>query len=215
MPWRRITRWRGVVSFTPPSLYPRGKNPRYPLDRRLSGPRAGLDNMEKCKSLILRNSNSDPSLVQPVASGYADCAIPALPVPSSWIYCLSLSWKKFTVFQTSVHVNMSAAGGSVFAPYWLKMSKRFSSSDTDAASRYCKSSLLRHRGHFGIVSALWTMLLAPVLTTGILNLNPTLGTHVMPAFLLFLCFLVCRGFENDPTPSPTGFQTVADLKFQK
>jgi hypothetical protein len=26
------------VSFTPRSLYPRGKSPRYPLDRRLDGP---------------------------------------------------------------------------------------------------------------------------------------------------------------------------------
>jgi hypothetical protein len=27
-----------VVSFTPRSLYPQGKSPRYPLDRRLGGP---------------------------------------------------------------------------------------------------------------------------------------------------------------------------------
>jgi hypothetical protein len=32
------TRWRWVVSFKPRSLYPQGKNPRYPLDRRLGGP---------------------------------------------------------------------------------------------------------------------------------------------------------------------------------
>jgi hypothetical protein len=33
-----------VVSFTPLSLYPRGKSHRYPLDRRLGGPqsRSGL-----------------------------------------------------------------------------------------------------------------------------------------------------------------------------
>jgi hypothetical protein len=30
-------RWRGVVSFTPRSLYPQGKSPWYPLDRRLGG----------------------------------------------------------------------------------------------------------------------------------------------------------------------------------
>jgi hypothetical protein len=34
-------------------------------------PRAGLDDVEKRKS-----SNSDPSVVQPVASRYTDCAIP-------------------------------------------------------------------------------------------------------------------------------------------
>jgi hypothetical protein len=32
------TRWRWVVSFTPWLFYPRGKNPRYPLDRILCGP---------------------------------------------------------------------------------------------------------------------------------------------------------------------------------
>jgi hypothetical protein len=51
-PWRRTggvevwlhtffdlgTRWRWVVSFTPLPLYPQGKNPFYPLDRRLGGP---------------------------------------------------------------------------------------------------------------------------------------------------------------------------------
>jgi hypothetical protein len=32
------TRWKWEVSFTPRSLYPQGKNPWYPLDRRLGGP---------------------------------------------------------------------------------------------------------------------------------------------------------------------------------
>jgi len=31
------TRWRWVVSFTPQPLYPQGKSPWYPLDRRLGG----------------------------------------------------------------------------------------------------------------------------------------------------------------------------------
>jgi hypothetical protein len=31
------TRWRWVVSFTPQPLYPQGKNPWYPLYRRLGG----------------------------------------------------------------------------------------------------------------------------------------------------------------------------------
>jgi hypothetical protein len=54
--WRYIftfldlgTRWRLVVSFTPRPLYPRGKIPRYPLDRRLGGPqnRSGRRREEK------------------------------------------------------------------------------------------------------------------------------------------------------------------------
>jgi hypothetical protein len=53
-PWRRMgsegtynsailglgTRWRWVISFTPQPLYSRGKNPRYPYDRRLGGPQS-------------------------------------------------------------------------------------------------------------------------------------------------------------------------------
>jgi hypothetical protein len=62
-PWRRIgavevylhsffdlgTRWRWVVSFTPRPLYPQGKSPWYPLDRRLRGPqsRSGRGGEEK------------------------------------------------------------------------------------------------------------------------------------------------------------------------
>jgi hypothetical protein len=40
------------------------------------GPRAGLDDMEKRKFWPYRVSNSDPSVVQPVASRCTDCAIP-------------------------------------------------------------------------------------------------------------------------------------------
>jgi hypothetical protein len=43
------TRWRRVVSFTPRPLYPQGKSPWYPLDRRLRGPqsRSGRGGEEK------------------------------------------------------------------------------------------------------------------------------------------------------------------------
>jgi hypothetical protein len=43
------TRWSWVVSFTPRSLYPQGKSPWYPLDRRLSGiqSRSGRGGLEK------------------------------------------------------------------------------------------------------------------------------------------------------------------------
>jgi hypothetical protein len=34
------TSWRWVVSFTPRPLYPWGKSPRYPLDRRLGVPQS-------------------------------------------------------------------------------------------------------------------------------------------------------------------------------
>jgi hypothetical protein len=41
------------------------------------GPRAGLDAMDRRKILPPQDSNTDPSVVQPVASRYTDCAIPA------------------------------------------------------------------------------------------------------------------------------------------
>jgi hypothetical protein len=43
------TTWGSVVGFTPQPLYLRGKSPQYPLDRRLDGPRAGLDTVGKRK----------------------------------------------------------------------------------------------------------------------------------------------------------------------
>jgi hypothetical protein len=44
------TKWRWVVSFTPWLLYPRGKSPRHPLDRRLGGPQnsSGRYGEEEC-----------------------------------------------------------------------------------------------------------------------------------------------------------------------
>jgi hypothetical protein len=45
------TSWRWVVSFTPWPLYPQGKRPRYPLDRRLGEPQNSLEDVEKWKLL--------------------------------------------------------------------------------------------------------------------------------------------------------------------
>jgi hypothetical protein len=47
------TRWRWVVSFISVTLYPRWKNPRYPLERRLGGPQiqSGLCGEEKNHAL--------------------------------------------------------------------------------------------------------------------------------------------------------------------
>jgi hypothetical protein len=64
---------------------PRGKSPRYPLDRRLGGlhNRSGREE----NSWPYWDSNSDPSVVQPVASRYTNSAIPApnLPLRKKWI----------------------------------------------------------------------------------------------------------------------------------
>jgi hypothetical protein len=56
-----------VVSFTSQVLYPWGKRPQYPLDRRLSRPQnwSGWHGEEKILNPA-RNSNSDLLVVQPV-----------------------------------------------------------------------------------------------------------------------------------------------------
>jgi hypothetical protein len=69
------TSWRWVVSFTPRPLYPRGKSPRYPLDRRLGGPESVWTTWRRENSWPNRDSNSYSSVVQPVASRYTDYAI--------------------------------------------------------------------------------------------------------------------------------------------
>jgi hypothetical protein len=70
------TSCRSVVSFTTRPLYPRERNSRNSLDRRLGGPqnRSGRGGEEK-NLTILRKSNSHPSVVQPVASRYTDYTI--------------------------------------------------------------------------------------------------------------------------------------------
>jgi hypothetical protein len=72
------TSWRRVVRFMPRPLYPRGKNPLYPLDRKLGGPQnlSGRRGGEKILDPS-QDSNFDSSVIQPVASGYTDRDIPA------------------------------------------------------------------------------------------------------------------------------------------
>jgi hypothetical protein len=71
------TSWRWVVSFTHRSLYLLRKSSRYPLDGRLGGPQ-NRSGWHAQNSYHYRDSNSDPSIVQPVASHYTDWAIPTL-----------------------------------------------------------------------------------------------------------------------------------------
>jgi hypothetical protein len=69
-----------------PAALPRGKSPQYPLVRRLGGPRAGLDDLEKRKVLTLPGLELQPlgrparsqSLYRPRSSPHemqADCKI--------------------------------------------------------------------------------------------------------------------------------------------
>jgi hypothetical protein len=62
------SRWRSVVSFTPRPLYPQGKSPWYPLDKKLGGPqsRSGGGGEEK-------NSQPLPGLEAPIIQPVAQC----------------------------------------------------------------------------------------------------------------------------------------------
>jgi hypothetical protein len=52
-----------------PAALPAGKEPMYPLDTRLGGPQNRLERYGKVKILYpYRDSDSDPLVVEPVAS---------------------------------------------------------------------------------------------------------------------------------------------------
>jgi hypothetical protein len=59
------SRWRCVVSFTPRPLYPQGKSPWYPLDRRMGGPqsRSGCNGEEKNFQPL---PGLEPPIIEPV-----------------------------------------------------------------------------------------------------------------------------------------------------
>jgi hypothetical protein len=60
------TRWRWVVSFMPQPLYPQGKSPWYPLDRRLGGAQGQSGHSSEDKnSQPLPELN--PLIIQPAA----------------------------------------------------------------------------------------------------------------------------------------------------
>jgi hypothetical protein len=65
-------RWRSMVSFTPLTLYPRGRSPRYLFDRREGGPRVGVG--KRKISCSYRKSNPNSAAVQPVATSCTDQA---------------------------------------------------------------------------------------------------------------------------------------------
>jgi hypothetical protein len=70
------TSWRWVVNFTPRPLHPRGKSPRYPLNRRLGGPqsRSGRFGEEKilCNNNMAILQNTFPSPASSFFGKYAE-----------------------------------------------------------------------------------------------------------------------------------------------
>jgi hypothetical protein len=96
------TRWRWVVNFTPQLLYPQGKSPWYPLDRRLGGPQSRFG---RCGEE--RNSQPLPGLEAPACR-------PALyhwaiPAPSSKFENMIVCSKwvpSYLIYLTAVDVRL-------------------------------------------------------------------------------------------------------------
>jgi hypothetical protein len=73
------TNWMRVVSFTPPASLPHGENPPVPIGKEAGWDPESVWPLWRTEIFLpYRDSNSDPSIVQPVASRYTDCAISAL-----------------------------------------------------------------------------------------------------------------------------------------
>jgi hypothetical protein len=82
-----------VDSFTSRQLYP-----GWPFDRRLDGHQNRSERRGEEKNLLLirtRDSTSDPSAAQPVASRYTDYAIPVLKGKSN-INVAIINVRRFT-----------------------------------------------------------------------------------------------------------------------
>jgi hypothetical protein len=104
------TRSMWVVSFTPRPLYSQGRNPWYPLDRRLGGPqsRSGRGGEEK-------NSQPPPGLETPRIMGrpVRKWSLYQLNYPGSELRCVRIKFVgKLTKWMSSM---IDRSGGKVFA----------------------------------------------------------------------------------------------------
>jgi hypothetical protein len=88
------TSWRRVVSFTPLSVYSRGKSSRYTLNRRLGGLQSLYERYGKVNILYSSLTRTPISVFQPVASHYTEyAAVAHSPTPYSR-YVLNIKEKK-------------------------------------------------------------------------------------------------------------------------
>jgi hypothetical protein len=92
-----------MVSFTPRPLYHGEKGPRYPLH---GPPEPVWTTWRRENSLFYRYMNSDPSVVQIVASRYTDYAIAA---PKRFMYRVHI----YTVLRS---LGLSFSSGTILSP---------------------------------------------------------------------------------------------------
>jgi hypothetical protein len=93
------TRWRWVISFMPWPLYPQGKSPCFPLDRRLCGPqsRSGHSGEEK-------NSQALPGLEPLIIQIHFNVILLSMPRPLKW--SLSMRFlKQIFGYTTCCHIS--------------------------------------------------------------------------------------------------------------
>jgi hypothetical protein len=97
------TSWRCVVSLTPRPLYPQGKSPWYPLDRRLGGPqsRSGRGGEEKNSQPL---SGLEPLIIQPVAQCYTTTKFNFKKVEGKFMFTL-LSLHRIKAFYSVRKIN--------------------------------------------------------------------------------------------------------------
>jgi hypothetical protein len=90
------TRWRWVVKFTHLPLYSRGKNPRYSLDRRMSGPQGLLDAVEKRKISCPCQESSSVRLAPQSVS---------IPTKVSWSSLISIQTSSLSLLHVIFYCN--------------------------------------------------------------------------------------------------------------
>jgi hypothetical protein len=161
------TRWRWVVGFMPQLLYPQGKSPWHPLDRRLGGPQSwsGHGGEEK-------NSQPVPGLapptIQPIAQPYIIelSWLPALfccGENSLIIYKTSFSLKLLATHQTISCTFPFNQHQDTLSPWLIWQCKMYFSIimclpwvlDSDCEYQHVKRNMLLCAGHLAFNITVW------------------------------------------------------------
>jgi hypothetical protein len=117
--------WKWVMSFKPRPLHHRRKSPPgLPIGQEAAWtPKPVWTTWREEKSSPYRYSNSDPLVVQPIASRYIDCAIPARPL--YWIninFACNYSVLALTYWdRRDVNEEITKASDSLFTPITHKL----------------------------------------------------------------------------------------------
>jgi hypothetical protein len=112
------TSWRWVIRFTPLLLYPLRKSPRYSLDRigGWVGPEPVWTVWRSENSWPIRDSNSDPSVFNPVASFYTEYTTTArVRNVGGWIILKWILDEMGFVWTVLIWLRIGTCGGLLWA----------------------------------------------------------------------------------------------------